>query len=407
MSDLRDRFDRAITALLPDPPHALGLAVSGGGDSMALLHLASQWATAHGCALHVATVDHGLRPEARAECAMVARRCAGLSVPHDILPWAWDGRGNLQDRARQARLDLLRGWAQARGISHIALGHTRDDQAETLLMRLKRGSGVDGLAAMAPARHDGGLTWLRPLLDLRRSALRDDLHGIGWDWAEDASNADTSYERVRIRQAIDALGLDVDRLADTAAHMAAARAVLDHAAAQAAQTVVVQDHGDLVFDRTRLAASPADTRERLVAAGLCWVGQSPYRPRLIALRAALESARATLHGCLLVQTRDSLRLCREWNAVADLSAPAPGPWDGRWQIEGPAETGLLTRPLGTDGAALTDRASWLVPRDSVLASPAIWQEDRLIAAPLAGFNPEFRAKCRALPPDWPAPDHAH
>lgn len=407
MSDLRDRFDRAMTALLPEPPGALGLAVSGGGDSMALMHLASLWTVRHGCALHVATVDHGLRPEAREECAMVARRCAGLGVPHDILPWAWDGRGNLQDRARQARMDLLRLWAQARDISHIALGHTRDDQAETLLMRLKRGSGVDGLAAMAPARTAKGLTWLRPLLDLRRNALRDYLREIDWDWAEDASNADTTYDRVRIRQAIDALGLDVDRLADTAAHMAAARAVLDHAAAQAAQTLVVQDHGDLVFDRTGLAALPADTRERLVAAGLCWVGQSPYRPRLTALRAAIKSTRATLHGCLMVQTRDSLRICREWNAVAELSAPAPGPWDGRWEIEGPSQTGLQTRPLGSDGAAQTDRANWLVPHDSVLASPAIWQEGRLIAAPLAGLNPEFRAKCRALGRDWPTSGHAH
>lgn len=396
-----------MTALLPEPPDALGLAVSGGGDSMALMHLASLWTARHSCALHVATVDHGLRPEAREECTMVARRCARLGVPHDILPWAWDGRGNLQDRARQARLDLLRGWAQARNISYIAVGHTRDDQAETVLMRLKRGSGVDGLAAMAPARHDGGLTWLRPLLDLRRSALRDYLHGIGWDWAEDGSNADTTFDRVRIRQAIDALGLDVDRLADTAAHMAAARQVLDHAAAQAARDIVTQDHGDLLIDRAGLAALPQDSRERLVAAALCWIGQSPYRPRLAALRAALESARATLHGCLMVQTRDSLRICREWNAVADLSAPAPGPWDGRWQIEGPSQTGLLTRPLGADGAAQTDRTGWLVRRDSVLASPAIWQGPRLIAAPLAGFNPEFRAKCRALPPDWPAQDHAH
>ena len=303
----------------------------------------------------------------------------------NILPWAWNGRGNLQDRARQARLDLLRGWAQARNISYIAVGHTRDDQAETVLMRLKRGSGVDGLAAMAPARHDGGLTWLRPLLDLRRSALRDYLHGIGWDWAEDGSNADTTFDRVRIRQAIDALGLDVDRLADTAAHMAAARQVLDHAAAQAARDIVTQDHGDLLIDRAGLAALPQDSRERLVAAALCWIGQSPYRPRLAALRAALESARATLHGCLMVQTRDSLRICREWNAVADLSAPAPGPWDGRWQIEGPSQTGLLTRPLGADGAAQTDRTGWLVRRDSVLASPAIWQGPRLIAAPLAGI----------------------
>ncbi|NBB98455.1 MAG: tRNA lysidine(34) synthetase TilS [Alphaproteobacteria bacterium] len=407
MSDPSDRFDRAISALLPDPPRALGLAVSGGGDSMALLHLASLWAARTGCRLHVATVDHGLRPEAREECALVAAQAARLGASHDIYPWAWDGRGNLQDRARHARQDLLRGWAQARGLAHIALGHTRDDQAETLLMRLKRGSGVDGLAGMAPARRDGAVTWLRPLLDIRRDALRHHLQSIGWDWAEDASNFDPAFDRVRTRQAIDALGLDVDRLADTAAHMAAARRVLDHAAAQAAREVVAQDHGDLVLDRTALAALPCDTRERLVAAALCWVGQSPYRPRLTALRAALDTPRVTLHGCLLMQNDDHLRICREWNAVAALATPCPGPWDGRWRLEGPAPADAQIRALGADGAAQTDRTGWLVPRDSVLASPSIWQGTTLIAAPLAGFTPEFRAKCRALPADWPASHHAH
>ncbi|SUZ30574.1 tRNA(Ile)-lysidine synthase [Roseibaca ekhonensis] len=407
MTTLPDRFNGAMDTLLPDPPQALGLAVSGGGDSMALLHLASGWAARHGCRLYVASVDHGLRPEAKGECALVAARAAGLAAPHDILPWSWDGRGNLQDRARQARQDLLAAWANARGITHVALGHTRDDQAETLLMRLKRGSGVDGLAAMAPARTAKGLTWLRPLLDTRRDTLRAHLRSLGWDWADDPSNDDTGYERVRTRQAIATLGLDVDRLAETADRMAAARSVLDNAAQQAAGALVRQEHGDLLLDRAGLSALPADTRDRLVAAALCFVGNSAYRPRLSALRSTLDTARATLHGCVLVQGPDQLRICREWKAVDTVTAPAPGPWDGRWQITGPAHDGLETRALGPVGLSQTDRASWLVPRDSVLSSPSVWAGERLIAAPLAGFNPEFRANCRALPPDWPATGDAH
>lgn len=407
MSDLADRVAHKLNALLPRPPTALGLAVSGGGDSLALLHLASLWAARHGCALHVATIDHGLRPESKDECALVTRHATDLNATHDILPWGWDGRGNLQDRARRARQDLLRDWAHGRGIRHIALGHTRDDQAETLLMRLQRGSGVDGLAGMAPARRDGPVTWLRPLLDMRRDTLRDHLRNLGWGWAEDASNLDPAYERVRTRQVIAALGLDVDRLAETAAHMAAARRVLDHAATQAAQAIVTQDFGDLVFNRASLSALPSDTRERLVAAALCWVGQTPYRPRLGALRAALDRPRDTLHGCLMVQRDDSLRICREWNAVGALATPFPGPWDGRWRLDGPAPLGAQIRALGPKGAAQTDRAGWLLPRDSILSSPAIWQDSTLIAAPLAGFAPEFRAKCRALPPDWPASHSTH
>ncbi|MBN2760126.1 MAG: tRNA lysidine(34) synthetase TilS [Rhodobacteraceae bacterium] len=407
MTALPQRFDQAMAALLPEPPRALGVAVSGGGDSVALLHLCSLWVARHDCALHVATVDHGLRPEAAQECALVAKHAERVGAPHQVLRWSWDGTGNLQDRARQARQDLLGAWARAHGISHIALGHTRDDQAETLLMRLKRGSGVDGMAAMSPSRMQDGLTWLRPMLDLRRDTLRDHLRSIGWAWAEDASNHDTRFERVRMRQAMTALGLNADRLAETAAHMAAARHVLDHAAHQAATAILRQENGDMVLERQALNALPQDTRERLVAAALCWVGQTHYRPRLSALRTALANPRATLHGCLLVQNDTELRICREWKAVADLHAPAPGPWDGRWLIDGPAKPGLTTRPLGADGLLQTNRESWLLPRDSLLASPAIWRGSVLIAAPLAGLTPEYRAKCRALPLDWPGSGLSH
>lgn len=396
-----------MAAVLPEPPRALGVAVSGGGDSMALLHLCTLWANQRGCALHVATVDHGLRSEAAQECTLVAEHAERVGAPHQVLRWSWDGTGNLQDRARQARQDLLGAWARAQGIDHIALGHTRDDQAETLLMRLKRGSGVDGLAGMAPARTYDGLTWLRPLLDLRRDTLRDHLRSIGWAWAEDTSNEDTQFERVRMRQAIDTLGLDVDRLAETASHMAAARQVLNHAAQDAAKRLVRAEHGDLVIDLAGLTALAQDTRERLVAAALCWVGNSPYRPRLSALRAALAMPRTTLHGCLMVKDATILRICREWRAVAELHAPAPGLWDSRWQIDGPAQPGLETRALGADGLHQTDRENWLLPRDSLLASPAIWRGSALIAAPLAGLNPEYRAKCRALPLDWPGSGLSH
>jgi tRNA(Ile)-lysidine synthase len=396
-----------MKAILPDPPRALGVAVSGGGDSTALLHMCSLWAARHDCALHVATVDHGLRPEAAQECALVGKHAARIGAVHEVLRWSWDGNGNLQDSARRARQGLIGAWAKARGIGHVALGHTRDDQVETLLMRLKRGSGVDGLAGMAPTRAQNGVTWLRPLLELRRSDLRAHLRAAGWDWAEDASNDDTRFERVRTRQAIAAFGLEIDRLAETAAHMAAARQVLDHAAQDAAKRLVLAEHGDLIVDRAGLITLPQDTRERLVAAALCWVGNMPYRPRLAALRAALTRPRATLHGCLMSQDTRYLRICREWKAVANLHAPAPGPWDGRWQVDGPAQPGLATRPLGDNGLAQTDRAYWLLPRDSLLASPAIWHKDELIAAPLAGLNPEYRAKCRALPLDWPGSGRAH
>ena len=142
----------ALAAALDPPPPALGVAVSGGSESTALLIHLHDWAGPRGVALHAVTIDHGLRPEAAAEAAGVAALCARLAVPHDTLPWRWDGRGNLPDAARRGRQALISDWAAARGIADVALGHTADDQAETLLMRLGRGSGVDGLAAMRPLR---------------------------------------------------------------------------------------------------------------------------------------------------------------------------------------------------------------------------------------------------------------
>ena len=145
----------------------LGVAVSGGSDSVALLLLVRAWAAVSGREIAAVTVDHGLRAGSAGEAADVAALCARIDVAHDVLNWrGWDGRGNLQDHARRARRDLIADWAQERGIATVALGHTLDDQAETVVMRLARGSGVDGLAAMAVVSQAACVVWLRPLLGL-------------------------------------------------------------------------------------------------------------------------------------------------------------------------------------------------------------------------------------------------
>ena len=144
-------------------PDRIGVAVSGGSDSLALLHAARAW----GVVVEAVTVDHGLRPEAAEEAAYVAEVCRGLGVPHSVLRWeGWDGRGNLQDQARQNRYALIAGWAEARRLRSVALGHTMDDQAETLLMRLAREAGVEGLVVHA-ARLREGRGALRPAVPVR------------------------------------------------------------------------------------------------------------------------------------------------------------------------------------------------------------------------------------------------
>ncbi|MGP9790268.1 tRNA lysidine(34) synthetase TilS [Roseinatronobacter sp. NSM] len=407
---MQDAFATQMQAFCANAPIArLGLAVSGGGDSMALLRLAHAWASQHNITLHIATVDHGLRAQSAQEAAMVAQCAARLGLSHQTLVWrGWDRRGNLQDRARQARKHLLSRWAQAQGLDAIALGHTRDDQAETLLMRLARGSGVEGLAAM-PARDVAhGTTWLRPLLDLGRAQLRDYLRALAEDWVDDPSNLDPGFDRVKARQALALLaplGLDMDRLAQTAHRMRAAAHSLEFLTNTQAAQILRVEYGDYIFDAPALDALPQDTRTRLVARALQAISGNPYRPRLDTLTAALDSAaRITLHGCLLARSKGQLRITREYTAVAHLRAPLGSTWDGRWHVLPPTplpETAPLLHiaALGPAGAdQCRPRDGWRLPYASLLASPAIWQDKTLVAAPLALPDCGWQAKTRDL---WP------
>ncbi|MFD1913125.1 tRNA lysidine(34) synthetase TilS [Halodurantibacterium flavum] len=389
---LGERLGAALKTLpaLPD-----AVAVSGGGDSLALLHLLHDL----GHQPAVVTVDHGLRPGSAAEARAVADAAAALGLPHTTLTWqGWDGSGNLQDHARRARRDLVSRWAVSRGLQAVALGHTRDDQAETVLMRLARGAGVDGLSAMRPATRAQGVLWLRPLLDVGREELRLYLRQRGVVWSEDPSNENLRFDRVRMRKAMEMLaplGITAHGLAATAARMAEAREALD-AAVDAAAAQVTVEHGDLVIERAAFFRLPSEIRRRLLVRMLHWIVPSAYPPRSrsldMALGAVAGSRRHTIHGCLLSAGR-SLRVGREPASVAGLSCPVNEVWDGRWRLSGPAVPGHEIRALGETGLRqLPERSGEGQPRSRLLASPAVWAGDRLVAAPLAGFNPAWRAE---------------
>ncbi len=204
---------RAAFASLSRFP-GLALAVSGGADSMALLHLMARWCAEGGAKpdLTVLTVDHGLRAESREEAAMVARMAESLGLPHVILTWRRIEAqgGGLQERAREARYDLMAAYCHAHDIPALVTAHHLDDQAETFLMRLKRGSGLDGLAAIPEESTWSGVAVLRPLLDMPKARLAATLTAAGLGWAEDPSNSDQRFERARMRasgEALSKLGL--------------------------------------------------------------------------------------------------------------------------------------------------------------------------------------------------------
>ena len=216
------RFAAALTRLNPGAER-IGLAVSGGPDSMAMLLLA-QAAVPGG--FEVAAVNHGLRPEAALECALVAKVCADRGITCAVLGVEL-ASGNVLREARRARYAALAGWAKQCALAMLATAHHADDQAETLLMRLNRGSGVAGLAGVREAGEVAGMRVIRPMLGFRRAELVQMVAAAGIDPAQDPSNTDPHYDRVRMRQNLAACDwLDPLALAHSAGLLADAETAL-------------------------------------------------------------------------------------------------------------------------------------------------------------------------------------
>jgi len=258
--DCLTRFRRDFVSLAGEPER-LGLAVSGGPDSLALLLLA---AAAFPGRVSAATVDHGLRKESAAEALHVEHICDRLGCPHSILPVdVPNGPAGLQAEAREARYAALARWAAAGGIAHLATAHHADDQAETLLMRLQRGSGVAGLSGIRPVRRQGDLLILRPLLGWTRAELVQIVGETGIEPADDPSNRDPRFDRVAMRAFLGANPqFQAARLARTAAAAREADEALRWAAEQLAEDRITTQGGEWRVDASGL---PRDLKRRLLA----------------------------------------------------------------------------------------------------------------------------------------------
>jgi tRNA(Ile)-lysidine synthase len=251
----------SITGRTPDADCRLGVAVSGGADSLALLILA---AAAWPGAVVAATVDHKLRPEAAAEAAFVNDLCARIGVPHDILaPDEPAVEGNLQEAARAMRYALLAGWAQAAPADWVATAHQRDDIAEGFLMRARRGAGVGGLAAMPASRPvvPGGRLLIRPLLGWSRAELAAVVATAGIEPVADPSNTHPRFDRSRMRALLaDTDELPAERLAMAAANLRHAEAALEWLAEREWAMRSEVGHGAVWLDAAGL---PYEVRRRL------------------------------------------------------------------------------------------------------------------------------------------------
>jgi tRNA(Ile)-lysidine synthase len=291
----------------------LVLAVSGGPDSTALLMLAARWRVAlkQGPKLLAVTVDHGLRKESAGEARAVKRLARGLGVPHRILRWQGEKPvTGLQQAAREARYRLLAAFARISKAHHIVTAHTLDDQAETVLIRMTRGSGVTGLAGMAPVSPlpvsgDEEIMLVRPLLEIPKARLVATLARAKIDFADDASNRDPRFTRARLRALMPALareGLDARRLALLARRLRRADAAIDAAVAGAAAASLSErpgtDEGAIVLDAEKFGSLPTEVALRLLGRAIAQAGdEGPVRlGKLESLYEALVSAKATANG---------------------------------------------------------------------------------------------------------------
>jgi tRNA(Ile)-lysidine synthase len=279
---------------------AIVLAVSGGPDSIALMWLAARWRRAlkRGPRLIAVTVDHGLRAEAAREARDVKRLARSLDLPHQTLRWTGaKPEAGVPAAARTARYRLLAQAARARGATHILTAHTRDDQAETLLMRLLRGSGIAGLAAMAPVTEREGLLLARPFLNVSKSRLVATLRKAKVAFADDPTNRDVNFTRPRIRAVMPVLaaeGGDARNLARLAARLARANAAVDVLADGAEGYLALRGRESPRpgFDAGAFAAMPEEVRLRLLKRAIDRFGhEGPAElGKVEALLAALDRA---------------------------------------------------------------------------------------------------------------------
>ena len=308
------RFANDLDRLIP-PDERVGVAVSGGPDSLALLLLTA--GTRPG-GVEAITIDHALRSESGAEAEHVASICAGLGIPHQIRTVEWGEKpdSGLQEKARDARYRLIADWLRTRNLQAVCTAHHRDDQAETLVMRLGRGAGVRGLAAIRPSSAlpgDCDLRLLRPLLDWARSDLAAICEAAGVAPVADPSNDDTQFERVRVRRQIALMDLEADALARSAANLRDADEAIGWASEQEWQAKVRTAADGMDYEP---GDAPAEIRRRIVArvvTALATEGGDEIRGR--------EANR--LHDCLLSGGVATLRGVRCEGGAVWRFRPAP------------------------------------------------------------------------------------
>ncbi|MCF4099695.1 tRNA lysidine(34) synthetase TilS [Maritalea mediterranea] len=379
------------------------LAVSGGPDSMALMHLAARFAQMQTdpIALTVLSVDHGLRREAADEAAMVKAAAKALGLTCYVLkPENFHPETRIQESARNVRYHLMRQKMQALEITQLLTAHHLDDQAETFFMRLARGSGLSGLGGMGRTSVGFDLDIVRPLIDVPKADLTAYVQAENIVHVQDPSNQDDRFERVRWRQALKGLqrmGLQAKNIGLSARRLRRADAALDTISeAVYSERVFIDPFGCVVLDHALLTKEPAEIGIRLLARALDDAGGDAASPELAKIEALydllcmgkLQMRGQTLGGCGVRGHGDLVQVFREVGRLDDQAhVVAPGDsldWDCRFRILVASDA---PGPVQVQPAASITRAQFdqlmpdmnFVPMDAVRAAPLVSSGDQILA----------------------------
>ncbi len=372
---------------LPKVTNKIAVAVSGGADSMclvALLHKRYKNLTA-------LIVDHGLRKESSKEAALVRSRLEKMRINAQILKWVGDKpKSNIHEHARKARYKLLTDYCQQHKIKSLFFAHTKNDQAETVLLRIYRGTGIDGLVAMQEKSIKNNINIFRPLLDVTRPEIEAYLKEHKIKWVDDPSNFDTKYERVKIRNLINSLkdkSTWIDRLNLLANNSKRSSDYIKAVVRKKfAKIVRIHDLGFIDIKHEDLSKLHEEIALKLLVKIFSYFNGSKHQPRLRSLSTCLESLLnkkdMTLAGVEIKNIKGMICFIREPKAIENFD---PNNWDNRFVL---ADTKQDIRPLGEDGwkqiKAKIKTKTW--PHIKVVYSlPAIFKNGKVVECSILGF----------------------
>jgi tRNA(Ile)-lysidine synthase len=431
-TDRRDsliEIDRLMASVgLTSSDKHIAVAVSGGSDSMALALLAGEWGRTQGVRVTALTVDHGLRAESSAEARQVGDWLANYGVAHYVLRWQGDKPATgVQAAARDARYGLMTDWCRANGVAKLLLAHQLEDQAETFLFRLARGSGPDGLACMMPVVRRGGVILVRPLLNVARQELRQYLTDRGQDWIDDPSNEDPAFTRTglgRLSRNLSNHGVPPERLAALAESFAKVRLATDQVVTAAMDRfVTVYPAGYATCSPKTFERLPREVGRALLRRLLRLIGGKAYAASntkldraMVKLRRSASCRGLTLGGCVVQPGPSGVLIYREapTSASETITIGREMIWHGvfRCRLTGAAianNTPPVVRALGEAGwREIVKVAPALrlsdVPYPVRLTLPALSISGTICAVPHLDFaeNPDKGGSPEAFKPNFEA-----